>query len=70
MSLREIRDEHALSLRELAARARLTKATIVNIEAGRVQPHPSTVRKLAAALDVAPGQLMRELRHQSTSAGK
>jgi transcriptional regulator with XRE-family HTH domain len=62
MTLREIRDQHALSLRDLATRASLAKATIVNIEAGRVQPHPTTVRKLAAALGVPVRQLLLELR--------
>lgn len=46
----------------ISPRASLAKATIVNIEAGRVQPHPTTVRKLAAALGVPARQLLLELR--------
>ena len=62
MSLRELRDQHALSQRELAGKAHVAKRTIVNIELDRVRPHPSTVRKLAAAFGVSAVQLMRQLR--------
>ena len=37
---------------DLAARSRVGVATIRRIELGEVDPHPSTVRKLAAVLGV------------------
>jgi DNA-binding XRE family transcriptional regulator len=60
VGLRELRIDHVLSQQDLARRAGVSKTTIVQIEAGRIHPHPSTVRKLAAAL----GLPARELRDQ------
>jgi|GraSoiStandDraft_50_1057286.scaffolds.fasta_scaffold1302647_2 DNA-binding XRE family transcriptional regulator len=62
MGLRDLRLEAALTQLELAQRAGVSKTTIVNIEAGRIEPHPPTVRKLAKALDVEPRVLVRHLR--------
>ena len=42
---------------ELAERARVSKGTIVRLEAGN-DAHPPTVRKLAEALGVDPAQLV------------
>jgi transcriptional regulator with XRE-family HTH domain len=64
MGLRDLRDDNALSQQELAIRAQVSKTTIVRIEAGRIRPHPSTVRKLAVALGLPPRQVMRQLRPQ------
>lgn len=55
--LREVRERRALSQRELAEMAGLTHVQISRIENG-VEPYPVTVRKLAAALDVEPADLM------------
>ncbi len=62
MGLRDLRDEQALSQQELAARAQVSKTTIVNIEAGRIRPHPLTVRKLAAGLGLSTREVARQLR--------
>ena len=62
MGLRDLRDERALSQQELATSAQVSKTTIVNIEAGRRRPHPSTARKLAAALGLPPREVLRQLR--------
>jgi transcriptional regulator with XRE-family HTH domain len=56
--VREWRSFRALSQADLAQRARVTEATISRLE----QPdppaaRPSTIRKLAAALEIAPHQL-------------
>ena len=60
MSLRQHRLRQMLSIRELAGRADVTPATIVNIEKGRhLPPRISTVRKLSQALGVDP-LLIRE----------
>jgi transcriptional regulator with XRE-family HTH domain len=53
-SLRELRIRRLLSLRELAKRADVAQRTVVEAEAGRQAPRPSTMRKLAEALDVDP----------------
>jgi len=45
---------------ELAAKAGVSKATIVALESGRTRAFASTLRKLAAALEVQPSEL-REL---------
>jgi transcriptional regulator with XRE-family HTH domain len=57
--LRRLRQERFLTQAELAERAGLTKLTISRLEAGRAAPHARTVRKLAAALGVEPGDLAR-----------
>jgi len=56
--LRAIRERAALTQRELAAKAGVTYVQISRIERGKVEPYPSTIRKLAAALGVAPSDLM------------
>lgn len=56
--LRSARERAALTQRELAARAGVNYVQISRIERGDVEPYPSTVRKLAAALNVAPSDLM------------
>jgi transcriptional regulator with XRE-family HTH domain len=59
--LRRVRDERLLSQRELAEKAGLSPTTILKLEAGRVEdPHPRTVRKLAAALNAKPRELLAD----------
>ncbi len=60
MSLRDLRHERVLSLHELANLSGVSKTTIVEIEAGRQRPHPATIRKLAAALQIEPRALARQ----------
>jgi len=55
--LRRIRLEQALTQRELAERAAVTQVTIIHAEKGG-DTRPSTTRRLAAALGVAPRELM------------
>jgi transcriptional regulator with XRE-family HTH domain len=54
--LREQRHRRALSQEELAKRARVSRTTIIKLEAGR-DAWPQTVRKLARALGVKPEDL-------------
>lgn len=57
--LRRLRERAALTQAELAAKAGLTRLSIIRIEAG--QPaRPTTTRRLARALGVKPNDLMDE----------
>ncbi len=50
--VRQKRREKGFSLVKLARKAKVSKLTIINIEGGRTNPRPDTLRKLAKALDV------------------
>jgi transcriptional regulator with XRE-family HTH domain len=56
--LREIRKRTLLTQQELADKSGVGIATIVRIERNQVEPHSRTIRKLAAALEVDPKQLL------------
>jgi transcriptional regulator with XRE-family HTH domain len=68
VGLREARLRKLLSQRELARRADVSLATITNIETGKIRPHPSTLRKLAEALDVDPEELAEHLERRSSES--
>jgi DNA-binding XRE family transcriptional regulator len=53
-SLRELRAERLLSIRELARRASVAPSTIFLIESGRTIPRQRVARQIAAILRVAP----------------
>ncbi len=59
-NIRILREQKALSQRELAKLARLNTSTICRIETGQHKPHPSTIRKIATALEVRPEELLLE----------
>lgn len=61
--LRQWRESRGLSLRELAARCGVGASAISEMERGQRRPHPRTIRKLAAALDVAIPELLRREDH-------
>jgi len=56
--VRRYREKAALSIRELAEIAELAPASIWNIETGRHKARPSSIRKLAKALQVRPDELV------------
>lgn len=57
--LRELRADSLLSQQELADKADVSKKTIVDIENGNVEhPQWKTIRKLAEALAVKPGDVI------------
>jgi transcriptional regulator with XRE-family HTH domain len=56
--LRELRRLKVLTLRELEEVSGVSYATIHRLERGHRQAHPSTIRKLAHALEVEPAELL------------
>ncbi len=59
--VKELRAERVVSLRELAEIAGVSKDTIWRLESGTgTNAHPSTIRKLAKALNVDPQQLTKK----------
>ncbi len=56
--LKSVRLRRALSQRELSALSGVSRMTIARLEAGGEDPFPTTVRKLAQALNVDPSALM------------
>ena len=56
-TLRRLRLANFLTQAELARRSGVHALTITRLESGRTAPSTRTVRALAAALDVAPGEL-------------
>jgi DNA-binding XRE family transcriptional regulator len=56
--LRQARYRAALTQEELAQQADVSKPTIIDLERGRRKARPTTTRKLAHALGVAPEELM------------
>ena len=51
--IRKVRREKGISLVKLAQNAKVSKLTIINIEAARTNPRPETLEKLAKALGVS-----------------
>jgi transcriptional regulator with XRE-family HTH domain len=56
--LKSLREEQALSLRELAEASGVSHTTVWQLEGGRESAHPRTVRLLAKALGIAPRDLI------------
>ena len=57
--LKELREEQAFSVRDLAREAGVSTDTITALEKGRRNAWPRNVRKLADALGVEPIELMK-----------
>jgi transcriptional regulator with XRE-family HTH domain len=58
--LRRLRERRALRQEDLAALAGIGKNTVNRLEKNRTEPHMTTIRKLAEALDVDPSELVGE----------
>ena len=56
--LRELRRLRVLTLRELEEESGVSYNTIWRLENGYRQARPSTIRRLAAALEVKPAELV------------
>ncbi len=59
LQLRRLRQEQALSLRDLARRSGVAYDTINRLELGKQDAQPRTIRRLANALNVQPRELMK-----------
>ncbi len=57
--LRQLRRERALSQRDLARMTGIAHDSISQLETGKRQAQPRTIRKLAEALKVDPSELMK-----------
>jgi transcriptional regulator with XRE-family HTH domain len=55
--LRGLRQRSVLSQEQLAERSGVARDTISKLETGRRKAYPTTIRKLAAGLEVEPGLL-------------
>ena len=56
--LRDLRRRAIMSQEDLAAKSGVARDTISKLETGQRRAYPSTVRKLAARLDVQPRMLL------------
>lgn len=60
MKIKAIREEQGLSLRALAAKAKMGYPYLCNVENGKADPSLSTLRRLATALKVKVTDLLDE----------
>ena len=56
--LRDFRQRAIMSQEELAEKSGVARDTISKLESGRRKAYPTTIRKLAAGLDVEPRMLV------------
>ena len=57
MKLKELRIKAVLSQEDLAKKANISAATVNRLEKGKTKPNFITIRKLAEALKVEPGEI-------------
>lgn len=57
-NLRVVRERLGLTQEQLGLRSNVHPTEVSRIESGKRDPRVSTVRKLAAALEVSPGRLL------------
>jgi transcriptional regulator with XRE-family HTH domain len=57
--LRQLRKRSLMTQEQLAERSDVAVSTIIRIERNQVEPHGSTIRKLAEALGVEPHELVK-----------
>ena len=57
--LRLLRKRSLMTQEQLAERSDVAVSTIIRIERNQVEPHGSTIRKLAEALGVEPHELVK-----------
>jgi transcriptional regulator with XRE-family HTH domain len=59
--LKHWRLANTMTVRDLAARSGVNHSAISEIERGLRAPHPTTIRKLAEALGIAPADLLEDV---------
>jgi transcriptional regulator with XRE-family HTH domain len=64
--LRGLRQRAVLSQEQLAERSGVARDTISKLETGRRKAYPTTIRKLAAGLEVEPGLLFGGVAYHDT----
>lgn len=57
--LRQVREQHMMTQREVAVSANITVTTLSRIENGKVKPSLSTIRSLAKAFGIPPQEMHR-----------
>ena len=57
--LRQVRERHIMTQREVAASANITVTTLSRIENGKVNPNFSTIRSLAKVFGISPQEMRR-----------
>jgi transcriptional regulator with XRE-family HTH domain len=68
--LRNLRRRAIMSQEELAARSGVARDTISKLETGQRRAYPSTIRKLAAGLDVQPQMLFGGVEYFETEGAE
>jgi transcriptional regulator with XRE-family HTH domain len=64
--LRGLRQRAVLSQEQLAEKSGVARDTISKLETGRRKAYPTTIRKLAASLDVEPQMLLGGVEYTET----
>jgi len=57
--LRQMREQHLMTQREVAVNANVTVTTLSRIENGKVKPSLSTIRSLAKVFGIPPQEMRR-----------
>jgi transcriptional regulator with XRE-family HTH domain len=68
--LRDLRRRAVMSQEDLATKSGVARDTISKLETGQRRAYPSTIRKLAAGLDVEPGMLLGGVEYFETEEGR
>ena len=68
--IRQVREDHGLTLREVSDRTGLTVNGISRVELGRTVPTAATIAKLARGLEVDPGELFPKVGAPLHDAGE
>ena len=68
--LRNLRRRAVLSQEDLASRSGVARDTISKLETGQRRAYPSTIRKLAAGLDVEPRMLLGGVEYIETEGAE
>ena len=64
--LRSFRQRAVMSQEQLAQRSGVARDTISKLETGQRKAYPTTIRKLAAGLEVEPGLLLGGVQYLET----